>query len=480
MKQVIDHASDEQLLVLVHQDEQSSEVKQIAEHVEQCKTCRERLQDLTGGDAFDLSARDCLAGADSESLLFDGESLVASTIDPADYLTPPGHPELLGRIGKYDVERVLGSGGMGVVFKAFDQDLNRPVAIKVLARHLAHNGSAKQRFTREAKAVAAVVNPHVVSIYNVDTSEAAPFLVMQYVGGESLQTRVDREGPLDAIELLRIATHAATGIEAAHEQGVVHRDIKPGNILLEQGAAHALVTDFGLAQTLDDASLTQSGIIAGTPHYMSPEQAQGHQTDARSDLYSLGAVMYFMATGRPPFRAEKPMGVLHRICKDTQTPVWQINSNIPLQVNDIIDRLLRKKPTQRFDSATDLRIALAKCLASMQDYRPNKLESIRRRFRQYRFASIAAIVILFVSLFGLATWGAFQLGDSKQNNFAGQQENDLDLESKNKNSSDPPSAISEPASFDGSEETDQWNEMIQQLGQDLDEFQQELEEDTRK
>ncbi len=238
-------------------------------------------------------------------------------------LGSPNHPEMLGRLGRYDIEKVIGSGGMGIVLKAHDSELNRPIAIKVLAPHLSHVGAARERFAREGRAAAAVVHEHVVAIYNVEADGTLPFLIMQYVSGRSLQTRVDEDGPLGIEEILRIGMQAAAGLAAAHTQGLVHRDVKPSNILLEDTVERAVLTDFGLARAMDDMSLTQTGIIAGTPHYMSPEQATGQAINARSDLFSLGAVLYFMATGHPPFRASAALAVLHRICREKHRPVRQ-------------------------------------------------------------------------------------------------------------------------------------------------------------
>jgi serine/threonine protein kinase len=289
-----------------------------------------------------------------------------------DFLSPPAHPEMLGQIGRYQIEHVIGAGGMGIVLKGFDTDLNRPVAIKVLAPHLAHSGAARQRFAREARAAAAVVHEHVVAIHNVESEHETPFLVIQYVPGRSLQERVEQEGPLTPEEILRIGMQAAAGLAAAHAQGVIHRDVKPGNILLENGVERALLTDFGLARVADDASLTHSGIVAGTPHYMSPEQARGDSADARSDLFGLGAVLYFMATGHPPFRAERAMAVLHRICHDRQRPVSQINPHIPAELADVIDRLLEKKPSRRFASANDVQQALTGVLQRLQSPRARR------------------------------------------------------------------------------------------------------------
>ncbi|HND51778.1 MAG TPA: serine/threonine-protein kinase, partial [Pirellulaceae bacterium] len=258
------------------------------------------------------------------------------------------------------------AGGMGVVLKAFDTELNRPVAIKVLAPHLAASGAARQRFAREARAAAAVVHEHVVAIHNVESDGTLPFLVMQFVDGEPLQSRIDRLGMLDIATILRIARQTAAGLAAAHSQGLVHRDVKPGNILLVQDVDRALLTDFGLARAADDASLTHTGYHPGTPHYMSPEQARGELIDARSDLFSLGAVLYTMAVGRPPFRAETSFGVLRRITDTAPRAVRELNPQIPEWLAAIIDRLLEKDPAKRVESAARLAQLLESCLAHLQ------------------------------------------------------------------------------------------------------------------
>ena len=170
---------------------------------------------------------------------------------------------------------MIGRGGMGVVYKGFDAELNRPVAIKFLAPHLSVSGVARKRFAREAQAAAAVVHPNVVPIYSIGTSQKRPFIVMALVSGRSLQKHVEDHGPLPAEDVVRIAQQISAGLSAAHEQGLVHRDIKPANIMLEKEVSRVLITDFGLARASDDASMTQSGWLAGTPHYMSPEQTKG-------------------------------------------------------------------------------------------------------------------------------------------------------------------------------------------------------------
>ncbi len=316
---------------------------------------------------------------------------------------------MLGRLGRYEIEQTIGAGGMGIVLKGFDTELNRPVAVKVLAPHLAHSGAARQRFAREARAAAAVVHEHVVAIHNVesdgvesggvqeggvaggDSPRDVPFLVMQYVPGRSLEERVNQDGPLEPEEILRIGSQAAAGLAAAHAQGVIHRDVKPANILLENDVERVLLTDFGLARAAEDASLTRSGIIAGTPHYMSPEQARGEPADARSDLFSLGSVLYFMATGHPPFRAEQAMAVLHRICQSRHRPVCEANPGIPDELAYVIDRLLEKKPGRRFATASDVQQALAGALSRLQQPRSWRDGRWLRRLRRHR-GKVAAVL----------------------------------------------------------------------------------------
>src|SRR5947209_607125 len=196
-------------------------------------------------------------------------------VEALDFLAPSDKPGALGRLGHYEILEVIGRGGMGIVLRAFDEKLHRMVAIKVMAAQLATNATARKRFTREAQAAAAVTHDHIVTIHAVEEGNGLPYLVMQYVSGMSLQKRLDRSGPLELREIVRIGMQTAAGLAAAHAHGLIHRDIKPANILLENGVERVKITDFGLARAVADASLTQSGVVAGTPQYMSPEQARG-------------------------------------------------------------------------------------------------------------------------------------------------------------------------------------------------------------
>ena len=345
-------------------------------HIASCTACRRRLEQQAGSDQWWNDCRDALAHSVGELEAHDaaGPWALTPAVDAADgnrqsfdfVMSTPSHPEMLGRIGRYDVEQFLGSGGMGMVFKGFDSELNRPVAVKVLSPHLAGSGVARQRFAREARAAASIVHEHVVSIHDVQATADVPFLVMQYVPGHSLQELVERSGALEPREVVRIGMQIAAGLEAAHAQGVIHRDIKPANIMLENDLGRTVITDFGLAQAADEYSLTRTGTLAGTPHYMSPEQAESETVDHRTDLFSLGSVMYFMATGRPPFRASRPLGVLHRICRDEPAPLQVANPDMPEPLAVCVDRLLAKSPEERPVSATAVRQQLGDYLSHLQ------------------------------------------------------------------------------------------------------------------
>jgi serine/threonine protein kinase len=206
-----------------------------------------------------------------------GPDQAGAAHETLDFLEPCDTPDRLGLLGHYEILDIVGRGGMGIVLRGVDGKLNRVVAIKVLAPQLAANSMARQRFLREAQAAAAVSHHHVVAIHAVDEFNGLPYLVMEYVSGSSLQQKIDDSGALQLAQILRIGMQIASGLAAAHAQGLVHRDIKPANILLENGVERVKITDFGLARSIDDVRMTQAGVVYGTPQYMSPEQAQGER-----------------------------------------------------------------------------------------------------------------------------------------------------------------------------------------------------------
>lgn len=354
--------------------------KEVAAHLETCIDCQVTLEGLAAGDrswsdmARHLGQRQ--PAAEAESALHQAvEQLAAGatrTVPPAsagadtfalDFLSPPSQPGALGRLGSYEILEVIGRGGMGVVLKARDDTLQRIVALKVLAPHLAQSETSRKRFVREAQAAAAVSHDHVVTIHAVDQSGPLPYLVMQYVAGISLEERLKRQVPMEAKEILRIGAQIASGLAAAHKQGLVHRDIKPGNILLENGSERVKITDFGLARAVDDVSLTQEGALAGTPMYMAPEQARAEPVDHRADLFSLGSVLYTLGTGRPPFRGDTTLAILLNVCEQTPAPIGDLNPDIPGRLEHIIDKLMAKKPADRYQSAQEVSDMLNTALA---------------------------------------------------------------------------------------------------------------------
>jgi serine/threonine protein kinase/Tol biopolymer transport system component/6-phosphogluconolactonase (cycloisomerase 2 family) len=281
-------------------------------------------------------------------------------------LAPSDKPGCLGTMGQYEVIGVVGHGGMGIALRSYDTKLNRVVAIKVIAPELVRDSTAVERFLREAQAAAAVSHDHVVTIHGVHEDNEPPFIVMEFIDGPSLQNKISEQGALVLKELLRIGNQLAAGLAAAHKQGLVHRDVKPSNILLENGVERVKITDFGLARRTDDKSLTHVGGIAGTPQFMSPEQAQGQPVDARTDLFSLGSVLYTMCTGRSPFPADSAVAVLRRVCDDQPEPIRDINANIPGWLCDVIAKLLEKEPNDRFGSAEEVADLLEQYLAHIQ------------------------------------------------------------------------------------------------------------------
>ncbi len=267
-------------------------------------------------------------------------------------LAPPRQPGELGRLGPYRVLKVLGAGGMGVVYQAEDPDLRRLVALKAMLPMLAASGSARQRFLREARSAAAISHDNIVHIYQVGEDRGVPFLAMQFLHGESLDDRLKRTPRLPAAEILRVGREAATGLAAAHKAGLIHRDVKPANLWLEAETGRVKILDFGLARGgADDVHLTQTGAIMGTPSYMAPEQAGGKSVDARADLFSLGCVLYRLCTGELPFKGADSISVLVAVSTHHPPPPRRLNPRLPAGLSELVMKLLAKKPEDRPASA---------------------------------------------------------------------------------------------------------------------------------
>ncbi len=362
----------EWIRMLVDGEASPARIAQIEEHLAACSKCRAQLEKESGGAALWELARKSLSMTVPLGAENDASPGGSSPPDPMlSLLDPSNNPEMLGALGAYEIAGVLGKGGMGVVLKAYDPALGRYVAIKLLAPHLAANANARKRFAREAKAAAAVAHDHVIAIHGVSEFKGIPFLVMPLIRGDSLQKRLRAEGQLPVDVILRIAMQTASGLAAAHSQGLIHRDVKPANILLGPGTERVTLTDFGLARAVDEVDLTVTGMLPGTPRYMSPEQARGEILDARTDLFSLGLVLYEMAAGQSPFRADSSYAVLRKISEAEPKPLVEFRTDLPEWLIQIISRLLAKNPLDRLASARDLERLLADGLAHLQAPKSN-------------------------------------------------------------------------------------------------------------
>jgi TolB-like protein/predicted Ser/Thr protein kinase len=256
---------------------------------------------------------------------------------------------LIGKtISHYEIRSKLGAGGMGVVYKAWDTTLEREVALKFLTADLTSDDAARKRFIHEARAAAALDHPNICTVHEVGEADGHAFIVMRYVEGESLREKLSA-GPVPLGEVLDMVAQIARGLSAAHKSGIFHRDIKPANVLLTPDS-RAKIVDFGLAKLTTGTNLTQTGTTLGTVAYMSPEQARGHEMDGRTDVWSLGVVLYEMLAGRRPFDAGADQATLYSILNTNAEPVSSINPDIPLEVERVIERALEKDTSRRYSS----------------------------------------------------------------------------------------------------------------------------------
>ncbi|MCE9566435.1 MAG: serine/threonine protein kinase [Planctomycetes bacterium] len=364
----------------------------LADHVGVCVGCQIRLDALAGGNANELTTNLRICQKDTpptDSAYWKAISAVEAEVRttgvfanapsdspdgglPLDFLQPANEVGRLGTLGSFGIIRVVGRGGMGVVLHAYDPCLARDVAVKVIDPKLANNEVARQRFCREARAAAAVTHDNLVAVHQVDEDEASglPYLVMQLINGESLEQRLKRVGKLPPVEVARLGMQAAAGLAAAHAGGLIHRDIKPGNILLEAPSDRVKLTDFGLARAVEDVKLTRTGFVAGSPLYMAPEQARGDDVDHRADLFSLGSVLYEAATGTPPFEAKTPLAVLRRVSDEIPRSLAEVDPEIPDWLSEIVDKLLAKDAGNRQQTAAEVAEAFAGELARSHGLSP--------------------------------------------------------------------------------------------------------------
>ena len=316
-----------------------------AEDSEQVHGLVDRLLEQTGSNAPPRSHGPKLSATEAE-ILADRAAEVLRCVTPAD-----DDQKTLGSIGDYQLIRLLGSGSTGVVFQAIDQKLDRTVALKVLRPSL--GSVARDRFIAEARLAASIEHPNVVTIYQVGQHDRLAFIAMQWLPGETLEAKLNATVTMDEADVRSISAQVAAGLQAAHDRQLVHRDIKPANVWISDESEEVKILDFGLARIVDDdPGLTATGMLAGTPNFMSPEQTKGHELDGRSDLFSLGCMMYRMATGKLAFGATSILGTLQAIQHEQPTPPKRVNAEISDDLSDLTMSLLEKQPANRPESAS--------------------------------------------------------------------------------------------------------------------------------
>ena len=316
---------------------------------DRCPRCGEAVPALPPpddkADEDSSETSEWLAGAPS-SLWGAGQSPDQGGI--GSLLTPPEGPGEIGRLGPYRILKVLGVGGMGVVFQGHDPSLDRIVAIKGMLPAVAAKEANRLRFMREARATATIRHENIIAVHSVGEDRGLPYLVMEFLEGETLQDRLLREAQLPIDEVVRIGLEAAEGLDAAHRAGLIHRDIKPANIWLEREGGRVKILDFGLARaTAEDSHLTLSGVIMGTPAFMAPEQARGQPVDYRADLFSLGSVLYRMCTGQLPFEGPDTFSTLTALAVENPRPPHLARPDVPGRLANLITALLAKRPDDR-------------------------------------------------------------------------------------------------------------------------------------
>jgi eukaryotic-like serine/threonine-protein kinase len=266
--------------------------------------------------------------------------------------------------GRYELEELVGSGGMSSVYKARDRLLERHVALKVLHEHYGSDGEYVERFRREARAVAQLAHPNIVTVIDRGEDGGRQFIVFELVDGQNLKDLLEREGPLPVRQALELAIGVARALAFAHEHGIVHRDVKPQNVLLN-GDGRAKVTDFGIARSLDVAGVTQAGTVLGTSNYIAPEQASGREVEPATDVYSLGVVLFELLTGRVPFAGESFVSVAMRHVTEPPPSVLELRPDCPARVAAAVDRALEKDPADRFPTMDAFAAELEACLAEL-------------------------------------------------------------------------------------------------------------------
>ena len=378
----------------------------VAAHTSGCARCQQGLQTREAApDPLILQIRQprqedpvdaepILTRALQQAQALEGASTLCLARTEHPWLAPAQTPDEVGRLGSYRVLRQIGAGGMGMVYQGEDPDLRRPVALKVMNPFLASQDGPRRRFLHEARAMAALTHDHIVPIYQVGEERGVLFLAMPFLQGETLEARLRRIGPVPGraallmTEVLRIGREIAEGLHAAHARGLIHRDVKPSNVWLDAGGDRVKILDFGLARALEsDVRLTRTGGVLGTPEFMSPEQANGKPVDARSDLFSLGCVLYLLCTGVSPFRRASEFDTMLAVTEHAPPSPRDLNPSLPAAAAELVVKLLAKDPDQRPSSARAVADALEALLLLQQ--RPGR----PRRWVAWLVAGAAAAAL---------------------------------------------------------------------------------------
>jgi serine/threonine protein kinase len=347
--------TNEMIVQLQKGDLSDFEKKQVEEHIRECRQCELRaleLQKVVEGPPTPSTGESATSDSVEQEVSHDTPSLITVRPQRFPFLRPALQPDEIGRLGNFRVLELIGRGGIGFVFRAEDRRLDRMVALKVIQPGSNSAYEFRKRFLREARFLAKLRHENLVTIHQIDEEGEVVYLVMELLKGETLEGRLKRLGPPQLSTFFRMAREIARGLEAVHAAGLVHRDVKPSNIWLEFPGETVKLIDFGMAKYIDDdVRMTKSGVIVGTPAFMSPEQARGEALDGRSDLFSFGSVLYFMCAGKLPFKGNNTTAVLLSLAMDTPPPIRTFNAEVPHALSQLILDMLAKEPDERPESA---------------------------------------------------------------------------------------------------------------------------------
>lgn len=428
------HCETESLRRYLLGESTPEQIAMIEEHLTDCVACQNQIRDGAAPDDFWVDTAEALGqpaellGLDDESVdrlvsgkqPFGRESEVPQsqriTVDGStsdtqrqpitsamllkhlrDWCDPPLTAESIGKIDNYLIVEIVGHGGMGVVLRAIDMQLGRTVAIKTLLQPSAIDTGSCDRLLREAQAVASLKHEHVIDMHSIGHWRNVPFIVMPFVQGGTLGDHA-RDHSFSPEQIIDVARQIAEALAAAHRSGLVHRDIKPSNVLLENGLEHVVLADFGLARVGGDFTVTQTGMAPGTPQWMSPEQAVAATVDHRSDQFSLGSMMYWMATGKCPFDSDSCYAILMKLVNEEATPIAELSSSTPEYLTVLIRRMMMKTPEDRFGDMGQVAALLKSCLVHLRDGHSPLPEELRspHSSRIHRLARLPSVRLAII------------------------------------------------------------------------------------